>query len=200
VFNVGPVELMVILVLALIVFGPEKLPELMAGVGRAIREFQNASAELTEVFRETQREFTSVVQETGQDVASAVDRGGAAPAPAAASGRTDEQPVPPAAPARATVPHEYETAAALAEPAAPFVAPERNEVPPVAAVPGAFRTVPGPVDGVAPADAGHADPGPSAAVPPPDPDKPRRTTPGPALGEHVPASRSAARGAVQRPP
>ena len=47
-FNVGPMELMVLLVMALIVFGPAKLPELMGSVGRAIREFRKASTETRE--------------------------------------------------------------------------------------------------------------------------------------------------------
>jgi sec-independent protein translocase protein TatA len=40
--NVGPAELLIILVLALIVFGPKKLPEVGKSVGRALREFQQA--------------------------------------------------------------------------------------------------------------------------------------------------------------
>jgi sec-independent protein translocase protein TatA len=39
VFNIGPLELLVILVVALLVFGPEKLPEIGNQVGRALREF-----------------------------------------------------------------------------------------------------------------------------------------------------------------
>ncbi len=35
-----PVHLLVILVIALIVFGPGKLPELGAGLGKSIREFK----------------------------------------------------------------------------------------------------------------------------------------------------------------
>ncbi|TAK25306.1 MAG: twin-arginine translocase TatA/TatE family subunit [Chloroflexota bacterium] len=60
-FNIGPVELVVVLVLSLIIFGPSKLPELMANVGHAIREFQRASRELTDVFQETQQEFSSAL-------------------------------------------------------------------------------------------------------------------------------------------
>ncbi|MBI2304990.1 MAG: twin-arginine translocase TatA/TatE family subunit [Chloroflexi bacterium] len=45
--GIGPMELILILVVALIVFGPGKLPELGAGLGRAIREFRRMSSELT---------------------------------------------------------------------------------------------------------------------------------------------------------
>jgi TatA/E family protein of Tat protein translocase len=43
VFNIGPAELMVIFVLALLVFGPKKLPEVSRQIGRGIREFRKAS-------------------------------------------------------------------------------------------------------------------------------------------------------------
>jgi TatA/E family protein of Tat protein translocase len=49
-FNIGPMELLVLLVLALIVFGPAKLPEIFGSVGRAVAEFRRASQELTDVF------------------------------------------------------------------------------------------------------------------------------------------------------
>ena len=45
-FNVGPTELMVILVLALIVFGPKKLPEMGKSIGKGLREFQKAKSEI----------------------------------------------------------------------------------------------------------------------------------------------------------
>ena len=40
--NVGPLELLVVLVIALIVLGPQKLPEAGRAVGRGIREFRGA--------------------------------------------------------------------------------------------------------------------------------------------------------------
>jgi sec-independent protein translocase protein TatA len=43
VFNIGPAELMVIFILALLVFGPKKLPEVSRQIGRGIREFRRAS-------------------------------------------------------------------------------------------------------------------------------------------------------------
>jgi TatA/E family protein of Tat protein translocase len=39
-FNLGPFELVAIFVVALLVFGPEKLPEMGRQVGKAIREFR----------------------------------------------------------------------------------------------------------------------------------------------------------------
>jgi sec-independent protein translocase protein TatA len=40
--NVGPFELAIVLVIALIVFGPKRLPELGKSVGRGIREFKGS--------------------------------------------------------------------------------------------------------------------------------------------------------------
>jgi sec-independent protein translocase protein TatA len=40
--NVGPMELMIILAIALIVLGPKKLPEVGRSVGRGMREFKES--------------------------------------------------------------------------------------------------------------------------------------------------------------
>lgn len=38
--NVGPLELIVVLIIALVIFGPKRLPELGRSVGKGIREFR----------------------------------------------------------------------------------------------------------------------------------------------------------------
>jgi TatA/E family protein of Tat protein translocase len=48
VFGIGPAELVFVFVLALIFIGPGKMPEVAASLGKALREFQKASAELTD--------------------------------------------------------------------------------------------------------------------------------------------------------
>ena len=40
--NVGPVELMVVLIVALLIIGPKKLPDMGRSVGRGMREFKQA--------------------------------------------------------------------------------------------------------------------------------------------------------------
>ena len=38
--NIGPLEICVVLIIALIVFGPKRLPELGKSLGRGIQEFR----------------------------------------------------------------------------------------------------------------------------------------------------------------
>jgi sec-independent protein translocase protein TatA len=40
--NIGPLEIVVILIIALIVFGPKRLPELGRSMGKGIREFKGS--------------------------------------------------------------------------------------------------------------------------------------------------------------
>lgn len=50
--NIGPAEIFVILIVGLLVFGPDKLPEIGKQVGRAVREFRKVQATLREEVRE----------------------------------------------------------------------------------------------------------------------------------------------------
>lgn len=47
-FGLGASELLVIFIIALIFIGPKKLPELAKGLGKGIRDFQNAAKGLTD--------------------------------------------------------------------------------------------------------------------------------------------------------
>jgi sec-independent protein translocase protein TatA len=40
--NIGPLEIAIVLVIVLIIFGPKRLPELGQSMGRGIREFKNS--------------------------------------------------------------------------------------------------------------------------------------------------------------
>ena len=40
--NIGPLEIGVVLIIVLVVFGPKRLPELGRSVGKGMREFKNA--------------------------------------------------------------------------------------------------------------------------------------------------------------
>ena len=54
--NIGPAEILVILVVALLVFGPRKLPELGKSLGAGIREFRRGTAGLKEELEGSLRE------------------------------------------------------------------------------------------------------------------------------------------------
>ena len=41
-FNVGPMELVIVLVIALVILGPKRLPEVGKSIGNGMREFKDA--------------------------------------------------------------------------------------------------------------------------------------------------------------
>jgi sec-independent protein translocase protein TatA len=45
-FGIGPVELIIVLVIALLVLGPGKLPDVGAALGKSIREFRKAASDV----------------------------------------------------------------------------------------------------------------------------------------------------------
>lgn len=54
-FGVGMPELMVILVVALIVLGPSRLPEIARALGKGLAEFRRATSDVNEEIRKAQR-------------------------------------------------------------------------------------------------------------------------------------------------
>lgn len=44
---VGPQEIIIILIIVLLLFGGRKIPELMKGLGKGMKEFKNATKEET---------------------------------------------------------------------------------------------------------------------------------------------------------
>jgi TatA/E family protein of Tat protein translocase len=124
----GPLELVIILVIALLVLGPGKLPDVGAALGKSIREFRKASSDIQE----------SVQVDTSP--IPAAQPAAAAPAAAAPAPAAPAQVTAPVAPA----PEPVAASAAAAEPvvvAAPDVAGAQT----VAAVPataGADETTP----------------------------------------------------------
>lgn len=57
IFGLGPMEILLILIIGLLIFGPEKLPKIGRDLGRAFRAFRKASSDLTtEVTKELEAE------------------------------------------------------------------------------------------------------------------------------------------------
>lgn len=68
-FGIGPGELVLIFILALIIFGPQRLPEVARAIGKAINDFRKTSEEVTSaVAREL--DISEVVQ-SGAETAPA---------------------------------------------------------------------------------------------------------------------------------
>jgi TatA/E family protein of Tat protein translocase len=59
--GMGPMELVLIMVLALIVFGPGKLPEIAGQMGKMVRDFRNATSDMSSEFNKA---FSLETQET----------------------------------------------------------------------------------------------------------------------------------------
>ncbi|WP_102127069.1 twin-arginine translocase TatA/TatE family subunit [Deinococcus planocerae] len=80
--NIGPGELLVVLLIALLVFGPRKLPELGKSLGHGLREFRKSTGAVGEELRrglETTPDVPAPVP-----VLSPVGRAGKTPQPEAA--------------------------------------------------------------------------------------------------------------------
>lgn len=51
-FGLQPIHLILILIIALVIFGPSRLPELARGLGRSVNEFKQATKDITEPIEE----------------------------------------------------------------------------------------------------------------------------------------------------
>jgi sec-independent protein translocase protein TatA len=59
-FGIGLQELVIILVIALVIFGPTKLPQIGSGLGKAIRDFKKGVSDddSDDATKETQKEIS----------------------------------------------------------------------------------------------------------------------------------------------
>ncbi|NJM72959.1 MAG: TatA/E family twin arginine-targeting protein translocase [Scytonema sp. RU_4_4] len=66
VFGIGLPEMALIFVVALLIFGPKKLPEVGRSVGKAIRGFQDASKEFQNEFQKEAVQLQEAVKTTAE--------------------------------------------------------------------------------------------------------------------------------------
>ncbi|MDJ0736592.1 MAG: TatA/E family twin arginine-targeting protein translocase [Nostocaceae cyanobacterium] len=66
IFGIGLPEMAVIMVVALLVFGPKKLPEIGRSLGKAIRGFQDASKEFQNEFQKEAQQLEEAVKTTAE--------------------------------------------------------------------------------------------------------------------------------------
>jgi sec-independent protein translocase protein TatA len=62
--SLGPAEILVILVIALLVFGPNKMPDIARQVGKGFREFRRVQQHLKSELRDVVSEFDSPTDAT----------------------------------------------------------------------------------------------------------------------------------------
>lgn len=62
-FNLGPQEIFFLALIVLLLFGGRKIPELMKGLGKGIREFNNAKANIETEIKDNMKEIESKPQE-----------------------------------------------------------------------------------------------------------------------------------------
>lgn len=67
--SIGTGEILIILLIALLIFGPNKLPDLGKAVGRALREFKKAETEI----KNAVTEGTSSLKKDTADIIDAYD-------------------------------------------------------------------------------------------------------------------------------
>lgn len=143
ILGIGPMEVLFILILILLVFGPERLPEFTRGLGTALRrlretyiaftqefkgELQPIAQDIDEVTRELRREvqaireaadLRSIIQPYANDISKAVQL----EPPAHESSNIATTTLPPASGASAALPQANGASLVLASAAAPATAP-----------------------------------------------------------------------------
>jgi sec-independent protein translocase protein TatA len=93
--TIGMPELIIIFVIALIIFGPKKLPELGKSLGRSIAEFKRASNDLRNTLEEEVRIEEQQQQRAAARTAVVKDLPEASPTPVPASPQPTAEPIEP---------------------------------------------------------------------------------------------------------
>lgn len=139
-FGLGPTELIVILILGVLLLGPQRIPEAAASLGKAIRSFRRATRELRD-----QIDIEDEVRRPLEDLRAAL---------------RDEpppfSPPPPAMAAPLVSPPSEQIESATGEPAPTFAGPN----PPAASAPATTTAPAAPAEGAPAETRAAADPAP----------------------------------------
>jgi sec-independent protein translocase protein TatA len=92
--NLGPGELILIMAIALIVFGPKKLPEIGRGIGKAMREFNKARNDFMETIHSTEVDLDEPPAKTYSSEPQQLASGTTGDYPAGTVPRSVEYPAP----------------------------------------------------------------------------------------------------------
>jgi TatA/E family protein of Tat protein translocase len=132
-FNIGPGELIIVLVIALIVVGPGKLPDVGSALGKSIREFRKAAADVKDsTSLDAPSDGSAQPQQPAPTMAATAATPAAAPQPAPATAQAPAPapaPAPAAAQAPAPVPEAQPAPAATTEPVADATKATADEQP-----------------------------------------------------------------------
>jgi len=132
--SLGPAEILVILVIALLVFGPDKMPDIARQVGRGFREFRRVQDHLKAELRDVVSEFDSedLSKETGTPVPAATGDPVPSLSPFASPETTPAAPTDASAAVTADLPTpETPTQASALPPAEVALPPAEVALPPV---------------------------------------------------------------------
>lgn len=124
-------EMIILLVIAFMVFGPEKLPEIARGAGRGLREFRRMSSELQQSLGSTLQEPLEQIQQVRQEMQQQVQD-----VTRIANETLTQSWAPPVAPTPAYVPQPEDVTLAPAD-LSPAAAEAQHDLVHVADVPAA---------------------------------------------------------------
>ena len=72
--NIGPMELFIILVIVLVIFGAKRVPEIGASFGKGIREFKRSLSDVDRSIKEPERDARADQLSAGDPVKQEEDK------------------------------------------------------------------------------------------------------------------------------
>jgi Tat protein translocase TatB subunit len=154
--GMGPAELLLVLALALIVFGPDKLPDIARQLGRVVAEFRRVSSDVT---REIQRSIEDQPPTSGPRIVRQAPPSGPPPVQPAATPFTFSAPAEADAPKPNGEPENRILPPTNGEREKPATAPVNGEPRPVPPSGGSWEDGPAPPATHNPTAAAPSDPG-----------------------------------------